>query len=83
MSFYENEHITENYLSQVEDLLIDRYHITETDARAAVDESGLKAAIEGCPYIAMHLPAAKAADTIAKKAPQWAPIFAFSTHASL
>ena len=53
MSFYENEHIAENYLSQVEEILIDRYHITETDARAAVIESDLKAAIEVCPYIAM------------------------------
>lgn len=78
MTFYERMHTTESYLACVADLLVHRYQITEDQARAAVTESGLASAIESCPYIAMHYPAAKAADTIAEKAPEWTPIFAFN-----
>ncbi len=81
MTFYEKKNVTENYLSMVRDLLIARYSISRTDASNAVAESGLAEAIESCPYIAMHYPVAKAADIIAKKAPEATPIFVYNAHA--
>ena len=62
MTFYEKNNITENYLLKV------RNHLLMENALSAdlVDEiirgSGLTSCIEGCPYIAMHYPAERAAE---------------------
>lgn len=61
------ERIADNYVSLVKESLVSEHHMTSAKAEAIVRGSNLHSCICGCPYIANHYPAAKAASMLAAK----------------
>ena len=61
------ERIADNYVSLVKESLVSEHHMTSAEAESIVQGSNLHNCICGCPYIANHYPAAKAAAMIAGK----------------
>lgn len=66
MNFYETNHVTETYLNEIRTHLMETYSIVADQSDTIISEANLAECIGGCPYIAMHYPAAKAAKAIAK-----------------
>ena len=62
MTFYEKNHIVENDLHEVRTHLLLENSLSEELADEILRESGLISCVEGCPYIAMHYPAERAAE---------------------
>jgi len=61
------ERIADNYVSLVKESLVSEHHMTSAEAESIVQESNLHGCICGCPYIANHYPAAKAAAQLVRK----------------
>lgn len=62
MTFYEKNNVTENYLHEVRNHLLMENSLSAELADEIIRESGLISCVEGCPYIAMHYPAERAAE---------------------
>ena len=62
MTFYEKNNVTENYLHEVRNHLLLENSLSADLVDEIIRQSGLTSCIEGCPYIAMHYPAERAAE---------------------